>query len=624
MGRNNLRAVTLMSDSRGLRIDNNLAWNGRPTNTFIAHHTPYHSHGRIESASQSNGLRGHSDQPNLTSSSMLSRIPSCESRIEDLRHKVHQCHLSYLNMEDTPEKLELKSKLEGLIFELLSLVPHHRKFNSLDVANCFNQTVMDKRDFNALDAALSFEKLEKYAANILRHPWRKEFNTIHSYGGSFIHHVSNNIVGSVNILHAMGYHEKKDPSGNTPAGLFVCEDMIDPDKLTKVALGCMIAFVECQVMHQIQSMLKSKSNLKVSFDDIFSVRLRFVGGMDLAVRLLTESNGSASSIPNSVSLTTTASPLSSLNQQHNASSSQYASKMNPVSRNRVTPSSISSYDSLRDRPSQPQSLNGQRQQSSVSSISFDLLDYPSRMRGTNDLMLAGLSSPSNTRHSSFHYEDRSNGGLNSPSSLVPPPAMFANDSPSKTRSNQASSHHYQDNAVSNILRNPSHLPRSESDSVSLRSNDYLPNITSKTRNSYLGAETSHFQPPLVPSPPSMSSNREDLSLRSTLESRRPTSIDSIESHNTRIRLTDNPLPVPPRSGNVRPTARPWSCSYCTFVNRRMESPCEVCFKSRDKAVEASPLVSGGKECSACTLVNSREATNCRACSADLSDSPTYI
>jgi hypothetical protein len=617
-----------MSDSREVRIDSLLE--GRPLNTFLVHHTPYHGLARLDStqtpsAHQSNGYRSHQTESSNMTSSILSRIPSCESRVEDLRQKVQQSHWSYLNSEDTPEKLELKSKLEGLIFELLSLVPHNRKFSCLDVANCFNQTIMEKAgDFSALDAAVAFEKLEKYASNILRHPWRKEFNNIHSYGGSFKHHVGNNIVGSANILHAMGYHEKKDPSGETPRGQYVMEEVADPDKLTKVALGCMTAFVECQVMHQIQSLLKSKSNLDVSFDDIFAVRLRFVGGMDYAVKLLTESRGSASSIPNSTA--SSMALLSSLNQHRNAPSSQYLSKITPVSRtrSRVIPSTLSSYDSLRDvcGISYPQSSvsNGQRL-TSVSSInsSFDLLDYPSRT-AMNDLTLTPLSPTNQTRgQNTFSYENRSNtknGGLNSPSSLVPPPAMFANDSPAKTRSNHLSNIEYNPEGISPVS---SHLPRSESESASLRVNDYLPSITSKTKNSYLGANnTNQFQAPPVPSPPSVYSGHSSFE---PIISRRIL-VDEVDS--IRPRALENPLPIPPRSSTLRISLTPWSCPHCTFVNRRMDLLCEVCYKSRDKSGNDTPLVSGGKECSACTLVNSREATNCRACSADLSDSPTYI
>lgn len=625
-----------MSESRALGLDNN-HWTSRPSNTLISSHTPYHnSVARYESVTagprlESNRSQYRTDSQNM-SSSLLSRIPSFESRVEDLRKKIHQSHLSYLNMEDTPEKLELKSKLEGLIFDFLSLVPHSRKFSCLDVANCFNQTIIDKgRDFSALDASISFEKLEKYATNILRHPWRKEFNVIYSYGGSFRHHVSKNIVGSVNILHAMGYHEKKDATGNTPAGQFVLEEVIDPDKLTKVALGCLVAFVECQVMLQIQSLLKTKSNLNVSFDDIFSVRLRFIGGMDLAVRLLTEANGNASSIPSSFS---SSSYSSSHHNPYHLTSSLPSNHLPPVvsksnalsSRNRYIPSSQSSFDSV-------SVLNGHQRSVSSTNSSFDLLDYPSRSRAvSNDVVLAPLGqqlpspSYSSQGHNSFAYE-----AMNSVQSPVPPPAMFANDSPSKSMASTASNHRILDTGMNPSSSSSRHivyernvsLPRSESESSSLRPAEYLPSITSKSRN-LLGANQSHFQAPPVPPPPLMTYDREDAILRSnagsTRVSSRPSSLDESEER----RMTDNPLPVPPRTRVSTISFQPWSCSFCTYVNRYSREVCEVCFKSRERGADASPLVSGGKECSVCTLVNSREATRCKACSADLFEAPTYI
>jgi len=508
-------------------------------------------------------------------------------------------------MEDTPEKLELKSKLEGLIFFLMTLVSHNNKFGSLDVTNCFNETIMEKgTDFSALDASLSFEKLEKYASNILRHPWRKEYRAINSYGGSFKHHVSNCLVGTTSVLRAMGYRERKDSSGNIAVGQYVLEEFIDPDKLTNVALACMIAFVECQVMLQIQEMLKNKAGLKVSFTDIFSVRQRFIGGMDMVVNLLTESGGTASNIPSSLSLTSMTFPSS-----HGHTTGSYLPKTT-----RIVPVSLVPYD-LRHPHQQHHSVTDGHRSVPSNHSSFDLLEYPTRDR---EVVLAPLRnqlpSPSYSCHpqNSFLFGTESN-GVTSP---LPPPAMFANDSsPSNLSSLRLSSR--LPPTTSRTLDQSTTLtpiPRSGSEHSNLR-HDYQ---TSNTTSQF---GPNRFQPPPVPPVTQSSFDSGLLPKRSSLKL---SSVDEIDTVMDTVSGTcsGNPLPIPLRS-KVLGTSR-WSCSHCTFVNNRQEYVCEMCHKSREKGADSNPLVSGGKECSSCTLVNSRDAKFCRACTSDLIDSPTYI
>lgn len=68
----------------------------------------------------------------------------------------------------------------------------------------------------------------------------------------------------------------------------------------------------------------------------------------------------------------------------------------------------------------------------------------------------------------------------------------------------------------------------------------------------------------------------------------------------------------------------WSCSFCTFLNKGNTDVCEMCSRSKERGPEVQPLVSGGRECPTCTLVNERDAEHCSACQCSLKDSPTYI
>ena len=229
-----------------------------------------------------NNILTSSTNSNSNATSIASSPASSSFKIEQLRHRIHQTHLSYLNTEDSPQKLELKDKLDVQIFELLSIVPHSHKFSCIDVANCFNRSIIEKSEtYSPIDVASSFEKLEKYASNLLRHPWRKEYLSIHTYSGYYRHFIKNNLVESSQVLFAMGYREK-----NGSPGQVTLEGPIDPDKLTKVSLDCMIAMAEAQMLAFISESLKNKGHENVSYDEIFSIRVRFVTGLEHAIKLI--------------------------------------------------------------------------------------------------------------------------------------------------------------------------------------------------------------------------------------------------------------------------------------------------------------------------------------------------
>jgi spermatogenesis-associated protein 2 len=60
----------------------------------------------------------------------------------------------------------------------LYLVPQDRKFCSNLASEIIWQSVRWIPNFSALKAASAFEAIEKYAANLINQPWRKEFKTI--------------------------------------------------------------------------------------------------------------------------------------------------------------------------------------------------------------------------------------------------------------------------------------------------------------------------------------------------------------------------------------------------------------------------------------------------------------
>lgn len=165
------------------------------------------------------------------------RLPALWRRIED-------AHYSYLETDESPEKLQQKKKLEDYIIEYLSLVPHECKFGLSETGKVFQRTINELPDFSAYRAGIGWAALARYATNLLAQPWRKEYRSIRLYSGYYKHEVEANLVSAETLLHAMGYK----PAGS---GRLVLEEPICPDMVAAVSRDALIAHCECQIMCQI-------------------------------------------------------------------------------------------------------------------------------------------------------------------------------------------------------------------------------------------------------------------------------------------------------------------------------------------------------------------------------------
>uniref|UniRef100_A0A2H1VA14 SFRICE_001895 n=1 Tax=Spodoptera frugiperda TaxID=7108 RepID=A0A2H1VA14_SPOFR len=185
------------------------------------------------------------------------RLPALWRRIED-------AHYSYLETDDSPEKLDQKKKLEDYIIEYLSLVPHECKFGLAETGKVFQKTINELAEFSAYRAGLGWAALARYAANLLAQPWRKEYKVIRLYCGYFKHEVEANMVGAETLLQAMGYK----PSG---AGQMELDGPICPDMVAAVSRDALIAQCECQIMAHIWEEAWSLGG-RVSWRDVWRER----------------------------------------------------------------------------------------------------------------------------------------------------------------------------------------------------------------------------------------------------------------------------------------------------------------------------------------------------------------
>lgn len=209
-------------------------------------------------------------------------------KVNELRKRIIDSHLSLLNREDSPTKLEHRSQLEQLMAQYLRLVPDNMKFLTTVVASCLDKSVDQLPHFSASKAIVAFESLEKYATNLLNYPWRKEFHRIIPYGGYFKHHIDQQIVDVHDIVLLLGYQEFPDGSYQLPP-----EVPLDPDQVAAVAYDCLMAAVELQIMINVMDKLKNKSISDGSWNEIRAVRVQIACNEDDVVKMIHESRSTA-------------------------------------------------------------------------------------------------------------------------------------------------------------------------------------------------------------------------------------------------------------------------------------------------------------------------------------------
>ena len=71
-----------------------------------------------------------------------------------------------------------KKTFLGFIHQYLCLVPQDRKFCNTNTSEIIDQSCRWLPNFSALTAARAFGAIERYSANLMNQPWRKEFREI--------------------------------------------------------------------------------------------------------------------------------------------------------------------------------------------------------------------------------------------------------------------------------------------------------------------------------------------------------------------------------------------------------------------------------------------------------------
>lgn len=170
--------------------------------------------------------------------------PHVLARADELSLQINRLHVSYLQEDESPLKIEQRTKLENFIRKYLCLIAHGRKFIFPETAEVLRCSVAMKNNFSAYRASTAWNAIARYAANLVAQPWRKEFKVIKTFSGFYIHDIEENLVGAERLLDCMGYRRVDHSS-------LVLEQPIDLDNVINVSRDAIVAFVECQVMKEI-------------------------------------------------------------------------------------------------------------------------------------------------------------------------------------------------------------------------------------------------------------------------------------------------------------------------------------------------------------------------------------
>ncbi|KAJ8935433.1 hypothetical protein NQ314_012853 [Rhamnusium bicolor] len=208
---------------------------------------------------------------------IMENIYSPHDRFYELWREIENCHLSYLEMEESPEKIDQRNKLEEYIHDFLCVAAHAQKFTFQETGEVLQRSASRKKDFSGYKAATGFNAIQLYAGNLLSQPWRKEYRQIKTYCGFYKHQIEANLVGAEMIFEAMGYKHYGD-------GILLLEGPICPDRVAAVSKDCLIAYVECQIMKAIWEEISS--SFKITWLEVLEFRKSHLCGLEQSIKAL--------------------------------------------------------------------------------------------------------------------------------------------------------------------------------------------------------------------------------------------------------------------------------------------------------------------------------------------------
>ncbi|XP_075217462.1 PUB and ZnF_RBZ domain-containing protein tamozhennic [Lycorma delicatula] len=597
-------------------------------------------------------------------------------RLEELWLHIAQLHLTYLEADESPRKLDEKKRLEAYIREYLCIAPHDRKFCLDATREVLHRSVESKEDFSAYRATQAWTAIAAYAQNLLAQPWRKEFHEIKTYCGYYKHHVQSGLVGAELILEAMGYKRTSQSS-------LVLDGPVDPDRVSIVSQDSLIALVECQIIRTIYAEVL-KLIPTCSWSDVLRFREQHAGSPEQAITCLNyrlrqeqyqpplthlDSCGAMArypyphpyatnryynySYPQPRYTHTVISPIQPYPPHphpphpHPHYYDQYYGYY-PVKNGCVPPSplvtcSVPTAQLIElDPPSDPivsthrrsssdhRIESEYRKNSSVDRYSTDM--YNNRHHTiSDDISSSRKDKNKDWDNWDFVYKtlEGKRGGITDDG--LPPVNATTNERWDRrdVKCNNVATPIELDEALKAFslddlhqITVPDQRVKKSNEPVNKLSNIINEDAQSVTRSTssisrrdiYTGGEVS----PLVPT------NDNGSNIPTSPKHHAQTTVRPQKKNELLKEDQSKFLSVDARRLRVKLTDEKWECVTCTFHNSVSREVCEMCGKSKKVGDESRPLASGGRQCPQCTLVNEKGVTTCEVCGNCLKDSPTYI
>lgn len=544
-----------------------------------------------------------------------------ENSYNELWQEIDRCHLSYLVLEESPEKIDQRNRLEEYIHDFLCVSGHYHKFTFHETQEVLQLSATYKKDFSAYKAIMGFNAIQMYAGNLLAQPWRKEYKTLKTYSGFYKHQVEANLIGAEKLFEAMGYRYYGE-------GLLVLEDPICPDRVTAVSRDCLIAFVECQILKAIWE--EVCTSFKISWLEVLDFRKNHICTPEECMIALKSRHHHRQYQEHSRSLSQGSNPFQPVHCQ--TISVPVVSPLVPM--NHSFPPSSSHHHHV-GLPMQPEYMNG----CCPGNYSGYTIPYTQAVMRPQDLI--------------YNIPVTANNIYPVPTAKLievePSHSFDVVDNPIRTRPLKKPVESEYNNTMKNgvdpkdsrledwdyVYRNLENQGYNKDlgergDILSPNSAKQLKDVK-KMKQTNLDEAFNHlnvYDRPLKVSDAPKKAQRLSIDVIKVQPKEKPLTIEKCVQAKTVEKKIKDEKPIKKKIVNKQPTesldpSNKWQCKHCTYLNDGVKDICEICGKSKIVKDEA-PIEVGGAECSKCTLVNSKNNQTCEACGTDLAGSPTYI
>ncbi|KAG5890906.1 hypothetical protein JTB14_024904 [Gonioctena quinquepunctata] len=596
--------------------------------------------------------------------------------LSELWQEIEKCHLSFLELEESPEKIDQRSKLEEYIHEFLCVVTNAQKFTFSETQEVLQRSAISKKDFSGYKATTGFNAIQLYAGNLLSQPWRREYRQIKTYCGFYKHQIEANLIGAMKMFEAMGYQQHSDQ-------LLVLEGPICPDRVAAVSRDCLIAYVECQILKVIWEELST--SYKISWLEVLEFRKNHVCSPEESIKALkykqqqrqyqqhtrSYSQGCEPMPSNRCLQLSNMSPLvvnhsfpppnhvhvglppmqecqfgGGCCSNYSAFPPAYAYMTYAEASARPnlnTNGYYNGYATPQIQPGLPYAVPTAKliEVESQSISCLDSLDKPPhksrhsefmnnelhKVKNSNDVKNHSTDDASDRNESQFEdweyvYRNLESQGyskdLGERGDLLSPNSLRQRREMKKLKATNLDEA-FNDLTVNERTSKAQEIPKKITSDKNR--NVELTKIDKQTSpsSSYDNLVSTQVVKKQTPKSSSIVNYVKKTLPRdkSSSQTEKPSTTKITETAKVKEDKTNR------KKNNNKGIDESWHCKACTFLNNSVKDICEICGKSRSTTLE-QPIEVGGAECSKCTLVNPKNKTLCEACGASLIGSPTYI